>query len=538
MEKGHSSVGGLRYRGLYSPGKPLWLRRALTGFFCLWLSGLLYSTQGVDERSKQYLQRGEYAQAIALLQEQVRKKPKDAAAWNLLGIALAGQERNGEAAECFQNALRLDPRSASVLENLGLLQWKRGERTAAVKSFRSLLRMVPSDEVAHTHMGIDAFEAKNYPSAIRHWQAAPSFLNKEPRLTLNLAGAYLEVGDFERARRMVQKIPHQPGNEALLFQAGAMLAQFRQYENAIQLFLSIREGFPDRDKLDYNLALAYLNKGETEPAREILEKSLQAGVQDPEFYRLLASVYEKADKLQVAQATLERAINLFPAAGGPYIDLASLRSRRFRDSLGGIETIRKGIEKNPNSLPLRIQLGIALFRVGYLEEAENEFELAGRLAPETELPVLGRSVALMRQGKLDEAIEILRRDLSAKPDDNGLLILLGMALTQRSTGPGSEDLQEAARLLEKSVKLNPARAKSHASLGKVYFKLNRIDAATHEFETAIKLDRNDVTAYYQLGLLFNKQGETAQAQQYMEKAAQVNREKQTRREAVEFFQVE
>ena len=94
----------------------------------------MYSGQDVYECSKQYLQRGEYAQAIALLREQVRKKPQDSAAWNLLGIALAEQGSDDEAAKCFQKALRLDSRFPSALANLGLLQWKRGERTAAVKS--------------------------------------------------------------------------------------------------------------------------------------------------------------------------------------------------------------------------------------------------------------------------------------------------------------------------------------------------------------------------------------------------------------------
>lgn len=58
-------------------------------FFCC--VSFLYSFQSTHDRALGALQRREYSKAVELLQEQIRKNPKDEAALNFFGIAFAEQ---------------------------------------------------------------------------------------------------------------------------------------------------------------------------------------------------------------------------------------------------------------------------------------------------------------------------------------------------------------------------------------------------------------------------------------------------------------
>ncbi len=495
----------------------------------------LYSSQNAHDRALGALQRREYSKAVALLQEQIKRNPKDEAALNLLGIALAEQDHDREAADCFRKTLVINPRSSSALKNLALLEWKMGRRQPAVELFRKLLEVVPGDEVAHAYLGIQAFELRDYRVAVGHWQAAPSIVGMEPRLALNLAAAYLELKNLERARKIIQDLEGRSRNQTLLFQAAVMLAQFRQYEDAIRLFLSIRNSFPDRKKLEYNLALAYSNRGDHERAKDILDGLLLSGVRNAEVYRLLVYSYKRANRIHSAMETVEKALSLFPADEDLYLDLAAVQVDDFQDLGAGIRTIQAGIQKIPNSVSLRVQLGILLFMQHLPEQAQKQFDIAAQADPKTTLPTVGFTAALMRQGELDQAIEILRSELAAKPDDSNLLLLLGTALMRRGFEPESTEAKEALRVLEKAAELNPQSAISHTELGKAYAKLDRAEEAAREFETAIRVDPGEVAAYYQLGLLYNKKGEAVKAQAYMAKAAQINRERNLQPKGLRVF---
>src|SRR5258708_2224742 len=62
-----------------------------------------------------------YAQAIPKLEQAARLLPRDARAWNHLGLAYHGGGRDQEAAKAYQQALALDRNLAAAHFNLGCL---------------------------------------------------------------------------------------------------------------------------------------------------------------------------------------------------------------------------------------------------------------------------------------------------------------------------------------------------------------------------------------------------------------------------------
>ena len=83
---------------------------------------------------------------------------------------------------------------------------------------------------------------------------------------------------------------------------------------------------------------------------------------------------------------------------------------------------------------------------------------------------------------------------------------------------------EAITYLEKATALQPAFSAAHTNLGKLYLKKNNRAAALRELETAVKLDPEDTTAYYQLSIAYRRSGEKEKAQQALALVRRLNEE--------------
>jgi Flp pilus assembly protein TadD len=71
---------------------------------------------------------------------------------------------------------------------------------------------------------------------------------------------------------------------------------------------------------------------------------------------------------------------------------------------------------------------------------------------------------------------------------------------------------------------DPLTAEEHIDLGYIYEKKGKIDLAEEEYIKAIKKDRRQWKAYYNLGNLYAKRGEYEKAVGLYEKALNINRE--------------
>jgi Flp pilus assembly protein TadD len=138
--------------------------------------------------------------------------------------------------------------------------------------------------------------------------------------------------------------------------------------------------------------------------------------------------------------------------------------------------------------------------------AEQDFQLASKLAPEKNLSYVAMGVSYIQMGDLPKAIASLRRRIREKPNDAPLHYLLGEALIRAGTAPGNATFSEAKLALTKSVKLNPKFPNSRVDLAKLYIRENRLDEAIEQLEQVRTLDPKDKAAYSQLAIVYRKKG--------------------------------
>jgi tetratricopeptide (TPR) repeat protein len=87
---------------------------------------------------------GRYPAAESVLEQHaVRLAPDKVDAWFQLGIARMGQQKWGEAADCFRRVLRLKPDHAPAHFDLGQCHRHLGDRAAALEEYRQALLCQP-----------------------------------------------------------------------------------------------------------------------------------------------------------------------------------------------------------------------------------------------------------------------------------------------------------------------------------------------------------------------------------------------------------
>jgi tetratricopeptide (TPR) repeat protein len=138
---------------------------------------------------------------------------------------------------------------------------------------------------------------------------------------------------------------------------------------------------------------------------------------------------------------------------------------------------------------VRFFLGQAYERSGRFEEAAREFRevLAIRADDTTAMNYLGYMWADLGRN-LDEALKLVQRAVEMEPSNGAFVDSLGWAYYRLGElGPARESLERAARL-------NPDNATIHEHLGDVYHALGEVELARSSYERALALDDEENAA--------------------------------------------
>jgi tetratricopeptide (TPR) repeat protein len=161
---------------------------------------------------------------------------------------------------------------------------------------------------------------------------------------------------------------------------------------------------------------------------------------------------------------------------------------------------------NPATQLIRItEWGSALLRQGKLDEAIGEYQEAIRLNPDYANAHNNLGIALARKGQTDEAIGQYREALRLNPDHADAHNGLGIALDKRG------QIDEAIRQLQQAIRLNPDHVDAHYNLGVAFYQQGRTAEAIRQFQEVIRLKPNHAEAHNNLGTALGLGGHTDEA---------------------------
>ncbi|UCF29936.1 MAG: tetratricopeptide repeat protein [bacterium] len=218
--------------------------------------GELYYELGVRN-----LVEGNIEKAFFELAKAERLKPKDAKVHFALGTAYLYRGQAEMAVESFRKTVRLDPGHADAYNNLGAayLMLKRWDEAieACQKALDQLGYRTP--EKALTIMGWAHYKKGEPAEAVNLLRRALSVSPKAPDPSNKLAEIYLEQGNIQKAKPILQELVRTvPQFAKARLNMGIVYYKERDFVAARDEFQAVIE-LSDRDSEDAQLARGYLD---------------------------------------------------------------------------------------------------------------------------------------------------------------------------------------------------------------------------------------------------------------------------------------
>jgi tetratricopeptide (TPR) repeat protein len=264
------------------------------------------------------------------------------------------------------------------------------------------------------------------------------------------------------------------------YRMGMLFLSVDQQEQAVRCFqaeLKYHSGNADAAR-ELGLALARL--GKSDQAVTGLERLVRRRPNDGDAWQALGFAYLSANRQRAAEIALRRAIVLPPNRADKHRDLAVVLTTR-----GNLKEARqeygRAIALAPNDPTPWINLGNLERRANNPEKALANYREAEKRDSTFGLAFQGEIEALTDLRRDQEAGEVYRRWLRARPDDSGARL----AAIRFYDRMGRKDV--ALEIARDGVRLKPKSAEAHLMLGMALESAGQTRAALDEMRRAEEL---------------------------------------------------
>jgi len=352
------------------------------------------------------LVKGRYSAAADYYQAALRRNPRDVNANVGLGMALGKQFKLDAADEQFDKALARDPNNPGAHAGKAMVMLNRLQSSSNTirKSKDSILKEAESESQkaldsdpqipeAHHTMGMVYKEQGRLNEAASEFQRSVQI---DPRF----ADGYTGLG-------LVKLAQNNPGSA---------ISDFKQ---------AIRINSGDWTA-HYGVGQALLKQGQVDASIKELNTALYQFPNSWPVRLALGKAYETQGNTVAAVREYQESIRIKPENVAAYLGIANIREARG-DIEHSIAELRSGLELMPDNPELRLRIGDESLRVEKLDDAIKEYET-----------VLSKTPG------------------SARAAD-GLCTAYYLKSQKETTGGffGSNDYENAERLINKAVQMNP-----------------------------------------------------------------------------------
>ena len=202
-----------------------------------------------------------------------------------------------------------------------------------------------------------------------------------------------------------------------------------------------------------------------------------------------------------------------PTAGPVWKALGLALDAQGQDSLSAM---RRAVELLPDDAEAHNNLGLALNKLGCLDQAESAFRQAIVLQPAFAFASNNLAVCLAAQGRLDEAERASFRAIELMPDYAEGLCNRGFIL--KSLGR----LGEAESSYRLALQLRPDYAEAHYNLAVARQEQGRLSEAEAAYRKALQCRPKYAEALCNLGALYREQGRLVEAEDKLRQSLAIN----------------
>ena len=339
------------------------------------------------------IQRGDFQAAETQLRKEIDAHPGDARAFSLLGVALDGQQKVGDARDAHRRAVELLPDSAETLNNFGAHLWRSASYAEAEGVFSKALQASPTSFNILYNLGVMAALAGHNPRAVEVLKAA---------------------------------LAQQPANVDVLYRLGIAEEASGQIEQATQHFAMASRLAPQRAEIRRMLALTAMELGALSDASEEWGRYLALKPDDEEARREAGFTLAKMGEIEKGAAAIQAYVKQHPEDPVGHFELG--QAEKNRDPLAANQHFSRAIELRPDYSSALIARGSLAYQLGKPESALPDLERGIALSPPDAQSLDRLGQVYVALNRTDDGVRAFRRAAALAPSDSKIALHLGRAL--------------------------------------------------------------------------------------------------------------
>jgi len=484
------------------------------------------------------LEAGDDAAAVEILEKAVRQPDASSAAVALLGVLYFEAGRAHDALTLLRGPAEVDQPDPAVLYNAGRAARAVGELALAERYLRQCVDLLPSSP-ASRELGLLLGGQGRYAEALvlltRWTQNYPD--DSEARLAAAVCAIELERP--RDAEAMLSDLPQTEPQVRLLW-GRLLILQADPWGALATLRPALDEAPPELESdLRRLTAEVYILVGEADSAVELLQG--QAEDSADLALQLSKAQYQSGDAPGALETIGPWAESLLPApppdldpglVGGLALQFGRLlvREGRSAEALPYLELATnaqpldkeawKSLGQALASLDRQTEATEALQRFQELS-AEETAQKKGAIEMREELEdPTGRAIAealhLVANGRLEEALELIRIERALAPNDLRPWLLEGRFLLQLGQS------QEALELVQQVLEVMPDNTDAIYLRGAIHMQSGDRQQAESDLRHVLTIEPAHLPAMNDLAVLLIDRGETAEARQLLERVLELN----------------
>lgn len=394
----------------------------------------------------------------------VRSDPTSAEAHGRLGIGYFAAELYGEARRCFDNALILAPGSTRWRYFIAVVSMRVGQSADALPRLQALAKDLPRSASVRHRLATAMFDGGDFAAAEKEYAATTELAPGAPHGFVGLAKVANARGEHEAAAKQAQRALSCDADFAAAHnELGlALRALGRVAEAAAELSKGAGANRGENYIFDESMAEISAMKVGRDATMDRAERLMRAG-KGAEAEALLKTLADKS----AGDATVMNNYGTVVQQNGD--------ARRAKD------IFLRGVEIDPENVPLQISLASSFAQIGELDSALKHARQAVALAPQNANAhfTLGHvQKALRRNGP---AVESYRTAVRLDGRHSFALKEMVDALV------ADKKYADAIAPLKSALQIDPQDVQGHITLTELYLETGQTAAAAAAVIPAVRL---------------------------------------------------
>lgn len=528
-------------------------RRSICGGHPILLTGLLLALSACQPSAEEriasahgYVESHDYQSAILEIKNALRKDPSNAEARALMARASYQLADFPTSADEYKRAIELGYTSLDAWVGYGRSLLRMGDAVTAFESVAPNLNENSSDASELNLLGDIYASLGNYADARRMFERAVATGDELGYALTGLAITIAAAGDtqqavstLDRAAREDESSPRPlliKGN--FMRMRGDLSGAIDAYEAAIERELP-GTGLADRFDVRSALATTAVDNRNLDKARHSLNELEDAFPGHPVLHYLRGRIAFSEGDADLASTELQTYLSRVPGDLRAHVVMGAVSfsqnyysqaemylQQAVRGSVGGeaarrllaetrlrlnrpeeaLELLGAGATGDNADASLLGLLGRAEFRAGNRRTGIEYLEQGLTADPDNLGLNLAYSMALLSDGRADQAIDVLER-LPAGADTGFRRELLLLAALE-----SNEERARALSVANQLLDSNPDNAEAHALVGAFKHGIDDVAGADGHFRAALALDAANETALFGIATLARERGDFGAAE--------------------------